>query len=94
MPMLFENQQSDGVSSTVVWKGGTGTLMAWGEFGDGTLTLQAIPYRGTAVIPVSSATTLTVPGTANFTLPAGTQLRAQLSGAAGSPSVNMNASVD
>jgi hypothetical protein len=46
------NLTADGVTPTYAWHGGRGSVVAWGDFGGGTLTLQMSPDMGTTWINV------------------------------------------
>lgn len=41
------NLTANGASGSVPWYGGVGTVMVWGTFGGGTVTLQMSPDNGT-----------------------------------------------
>lgn len=88
---LFSNRATNGSGDPVDWLGGTGSFRAWGEFGGGTVKLQASFDEGTTYVDVEGAS-LTAGGVKNFRLPV-CKLRADLSSASGSPSPNVTAKV-
>lgn len=65
-------------SAAYVWKGGEGTFMAKATWGGGTVKLQFLGPDGTTWIDAGSNTTLTADGGGNFSLPAGTNIRANV----------------
>lgn len=64
--VLLTNASATG--SATAWPGGKGTFQLVGTVGGATITLQALGPDGSTWQAVSSATTLTATGLANFEL--------------------------
>ena len=80
---LFENQTSDDVSARVTWQGGgVGTVIVYGTWGGGTVTIQASADL-TTWVDLGSDLTFTADGIGNFDLAPGVTIRAELSGSTG-----------
>jgi len=82
---LLENASS--TPSTNIFWGGQGTLYVWGTWDGATVTLQASPDNGTTWIDLEDAT-FTQNTVTNITLHTMNQIRASISGAGGSTSLN------
>lgn len=65
-------------SSWLKWRGGRGTLFAYGTFGGATVTLEC--RRGGATLSLGSAAALTAPCAVGFELPENTELRVSVAG--------------
>lgn len=64
------NLTDNGVSPSVAWHGGRGSVVVWGNFGGGTVALQMSPDVGTTWINVDDSgdtyVTFTADGTGGF----------------------------
>lgn len=79
MMKLLDAVTANANSDAIVWKGGTGLLVATGTWGSGTIAVQISPDGGTTWIGLTSIT-MTANGTKEFTAPAA-KLRLALTGA-------------
>lgn len=59
------NLTANGASASVPWRGGIGSVAAWGNFGGGTVSLQMSPDNGTTWINVDRSGDTYVTYTAN-----------------------------
>ena len=83
MQSFFSGQMADGDSAVHTGQGGLRTVVAWGTFGGGTLTLQMSPDGGTTWLSLGADVEFTADGVANVQLGAGIPLRANLAGSTG-----------